>query len=265
MRRIVSRVRAVYRCYVEFNGRATAAAITLYGFLALFALCALAAAIVGILATGNDNVAEDIVNFLGIHGDAAKMVTDAVQTAQHSAKVASVVGVVGLIWVGSSFAVAVASAYNVAWGVEARVSRERLKGLGWLAGAAILLALGGFVTAGFATLPALVAPLVLAVGLFVNTLLWLWTSWILPNRRAPWRVLLPGALVGAVGLEALKIAGAYVVPRQVARSSAVYGTIGTVFALLAWLWLLGRLVVFVTVIEALTAESRLEGTPESGL
>ncbi len=70
----------------------------------------------------------------------------------------------------------------------------------------------------------------------MNTLLWLWTSWILPNRRAPWRVLLPGALVGAVGLEALKIAGAYVVPRQVAKSSAVYGTIGTVFALLAWLW-----------------------------
>ena len=48
------------------------------------------------------------------------MVTDAVNTAQHSAKVASVVGIVGLIWVGSSFAVAVASAYNVAWRVPRR-------------------------------------------------------------------------------------------------------------------------------------------------
>ena len=264
MRRIMTRVRAVYQCYLEVNGRATAAAITLYGFLALFALCALAVAIVGILATGNNNVAEDIVNFLGVHGDAATMVTNAVQTAQHSAKVASVVGVVGLIWVGSSFAVAVASAYNVAWRVEARVSRERLVGLGWLAGAAVLLALGGFVTAGFAALPALVAPLVLAAGLFVNTLLWLWTSWVLPNRHAPWRVLLPGALFGAVGLEALKIAGGYVMPILVARSSAVYGTIGTVFALLTWLWLLGRLVVFVTVVEVLTAASRRDAA-ESGL
>ena len=50
----------------ELNGRATAAAITLYGFLALFALCVLAVAIVGIVASGNDNVAEDIVNWLGM-------------------------------------------------------------------------------------------------------------------------------------------------------------------------------------------------------
>ena len=263
--KIVSRGRAYYERYLEINGRATAAAITLYGFLALFALCALAVAIVGILATGNDNVAEDIVNYLGVHGDAAKMVTDAVNTAQHSAKVASIVGIVGLIWVGSSFAVSVASAYNIAWGVPARISRERLLGLGWLAGAAILLALGGFATAGVSSLPALVVPLVLVLGLAVNTILWLWTSWVLPNRRVAWRVLLPGAIVGAVGLEALKLAGGYVVPILVRRSSAVYGTIGTVFALLAWLWVLGRLVVLVTVIESCSDEANALRAGSSGL
>jgi len=48
-----------------------------------------------------------------------------------------------------------------------------------------------------------------------------------------------------------------VVPVLVSRSSAVYGTIGTVFALLAWLWVLGRLVVVVTIIETLD-RSRLQ-------
>ena len=57
----------------------------------------------------------------------------------------------------------------------------------------------------------------------------------------------PGAIVGAVGLEVLKVAGAYVVPLLVAKSSALYGTIGVVFALIAWLWVLGRLVVLVTI------------------
>ena len=90
--------------------------------------------VVGIFATGNDDVAEDIVSWLGLHGDAAKTVIDAVNTAQHSAKVASVVGLVGLVWVGSSFAVAVASAYDVAWGVPSRAYAARLVGLGWLAG-----------------------------------------------------------------------------------------------------------------------------------
>ena len=250
MRPTIERVRVIVRRYGELNGRTSAAAITLYGFLALFALCVLAVAIVGLLATGNDHVAEDIVSWLGLHGDAAKTVVDAVNTAQHSAKIASVVGVIGLVWVGSSFAVTVASAYDVAWGVQSRTVRARLVGLGWLVGGGIILAIASTITALLTELPALVSPLVLAASLTMNTLLWLWTSWILPNRPAPpWRRLLPGSIVGAIGLEALKIAGGYVVPLLVAKSSAVYGTIGVVFALLAWLWVLGRLVVVVTIVE----------------
>lgn len=252
MRRIIERVRAIAQRYGELNGRVSAAAITLYGLFALFALCVLAVALVGIVATGNDDVAADIVSWLGLHGDAATTVIDAVNTAQHSAKVASIVGLVGLVWTGSSLAVSVASAYDIAWGVPSRTTRSRLVGLGWLATSGVLLAVGSFGTAGLSELPVLVTPLVLVLSLAVNTLLWLWTSWILPNRPRPsWRTLLPGAIVGAVGLEALKITGAYVVPVLVEKSSALYGTIGVVFALIAWLWVLGRLVVVVTIVETL--------------
>jgi membrane protein len=259
--RIVSRVRAVYRRYDALNGRATAAAITLYGFLALFALAVLAVAVVGFVESGNDHVAEDIVNWLGVTGTAAKVVTDAVKAASESARVASVIGIVGLVWVGSSFAVAIAHAYNEAWRVPTRVNFERLKGLGWLVGAAAMLAVGSVVTAGLAPLPTVLAPLVVLASLGVNTLLWLWTSWVLPNRRVPWRALVPAAVFGAVGLELLKLAGGYVVPLLVSRSSALYGTIGVVFALLAWLLVLGRLVVFVTVLEV-DGWERSHGTEE---
>ena len=258
---IVSRGRAIYQRYNQLNGRTTAAAITLYGFLALFALAVVAVAIVGFLSSGNDHVAADIVNWLGVTGTAAKVVTDAVDAASNSARVASVIGFVGLIWVGSSFAVAIAHAYNEAWRVPTRVNFARLKGLGWLGGAALMLGAGSVVTAGLATLPALLAPLVLTVSLGVNTALWMWTSWVLPNRRVSWRALLPAAIFGAVGLELLKLAGGYVVPLLVSRSSALYGTIGVVFALLAWLLVLGQLVVFVTVIEV-DGWERAHGTEE---
>jgi uncharacterized BrkB/YihY/UPF0761 family membrane protein len=43
----------------------------------------------------------------------------------------------------------------------------------------------------------------------------------------------------------------------VEKSSALYGTIGVVFALIAWLWVLGRLVVVVTIVETLD-RSRLQ-------
>ena len=143
-----------------------------------------------------------------------------------------------------------------------RAARARLVGLGWLAGAAVLLAAGGFVTAGLGVLPGWLAPLVIAVSLVVDTVLWLWTSWILPNRRvAAARRSFPAAVIGGVGLEILKLVGGYVVPLLVARSSALYGTIGVVFALLTWLLVLGRLVVLVSVIEVVGWE-HAHGTRE---
>ena len=260
-RRIFAAVRAVVDRYNAMNGRNTAAAITLYGFLALFALTVLATGVVGFISEGNDDVAERIVNWLGVEGAAAKTVTDAVSTAQSSATVATVVGLAGLIWIGSSFALAVASAYDTAWHVPTRSARSRLVGLLWLTGAFVLLAAGGYVTAIVSELPVLVAVLALVVSLLVNTTLWVWTSWILPNRRIPLRGMLPAAAVGAVGLELLKVLGAYVVPRLVASSSALYGTIGVVFALIAWLWVFGRLVVGVVLVEV-SAWERGHGTTE---
>lgn len=61
--------------------------------------------------------------------------------------------------------------------------------------------------------------------------------------------MLPAAIVGGVCLEALKLVGTFVIPRVVSRSSELYGTIGAVFALLVWFLVIGRVVVYVTLIE----------------
>ena len=248
---VASRVKPVLDRYRDLRGREEAAAITLYGLFALFALSVLAIAVVGFISADDHNVAERIVEGIGLTGSAAKIVTDAVTTAQESRATATVVGIVGLVWVGSSFAVTVASAYDHAYGVEQRFARARLVGLGWLLGAGVLLTAGSFVTGALSGLRWWLVPLVLAASIAVNTLLWLWTSWVLPNRKVALRPLIPAALVGAVGLEVLKIVGVLVVPRLVSKSSALYGTIGVVFALIAWLWFFGRLVVFVTILETL--------------
>ena len=235
--------------YSRLGGRNTAAAITLYGFLAMFALTVLATGVIGFISEQGDDVAERIVHWLGVEGAAAKTVTDAVKTAQQSAAVATMVGLVGLVWIGSSFALAVASAYDTAWQVPTRSTRARLIGLGWLIGAFVLVATGGFFTSLFDDLPVLLAIVSLVVSLGVDTGLWIWTSSVLPNRRIPLKAMLVPALAGAIGLEVLKVLGGYVVPRLVASSSALYGTIGVVFALIAWLWVFGRLVVGITVLE----------------
>ena len=81
-------------------------------------------------------------------------------------------------------------------------------------------------------------------ALLVEGGFFLWTFWALGDRRVPLRALVPGAIVGAVGLEILKIGATVYLPRLVAGSSALYGPLGVVFAILAWLALFARLIVY---------------------
>jgi membrane protein len=106
---------------------------------------------------------------------------------------------------------------------------------------------------GPVTVPAILAGFVLDVLLFV------WMFVVLTNVDLPWRVHLPGAVVGGVGVEVLKIVGSVYVPRLVASSSALYGSLGVVFAILAWLTLTARLVVYAAAFNVVRYE-REHGT-----
>jgi uncharacterized BrkB/YihY/UPF0761 family membrane protein len=88
----------------------------------------------------------------------------------------------------------------------------------------------------------------------LNLGLWVWSFKILATRDVGWKALLPGAVVGAVGLEILKFVGGYYVPGAVTSASALYGTLGVVFATLAWLLFFGRLVVYSAVVNVVRWE-----------
>lgn len=249
----------VQQRYSEVGGSALAAQITLNGFTAMFALIVLAVAVVGFLSAGNAHFARDLVRDLGLSGDAARTVIRAVNSAKESRSAATAVGLLGLLWVGISLGGSIANAYNRVWKVKSRGLVDKLIGFLWLIGAAILIALGAGATAAWSFLPGFFAPLVIILSIAVNAAIFMWTSWILANRRIPVRALVKPALIGGVALEVLKLLGGYVVPRMVASSSQLYGAIGVVFALLAWLFVLGRLIVYVIVIEVLMWEDE-QGT-----
>ena len=253
-------LRELQRRYNAIGGPTLAGGVTLYGFLALFALLVLGVAVLGLLSADNSHLAEDIAGELGLTGQAARTITDAVNAAQSSRRLATVIGVIGIVWLGTSLALVVANAFDAAWRISGRGIRDRLWGLLWLLGSAVLLGAAGIATAGWNLLPTAFAPLVVAISLAANGALWMWTSWILPNRSVSFRALVVPAALAAVALEVLKVVGAYVVPRYVAQSSELYGTIGIVFAILLWLLILGRVVVYIAVIEAWRVE-RAEPTP----
>ena len=239
-----------------------AAAVTLTAFLTLFPLVLVAIAVIGFVTASGNDVPQRIVENLGLTGKAADTVTDAIAVAERSRRTASIVGIAGLLWTGLGFGAALAYTYNTAWQVKGRGLKDKAVTLGWLAGLGVLVGASFAVTAGIEWLGTIAAPLLVVAGVALNTALFLWTSWILPNRKVGIRPLLGAAVAGGVVLEILKVVGTLVVPRFVANSSALYGTIGVVFAVLVWLLFLGRLVVYVAVTEVVQWEGR-RGTQET--
>jgi uncharacterized BrkB/YihY/UPF0761 family membrane protein len=251
--------------YHDLRGNVSANSITLNAFLALFAITLLAVALVGYLDRADVDVAKSITEWLGLSGDAARVVTDAVNTARDSARFATIVGFASVVTIGTSFSNAIATAYNIAWEVRNRGIIERLRGLAWLAGFGLLGAASVMATTLWTRLPSELSFLVVFVTLTANGVLWLFTSWWLPNRTTTFRAMLPAAAAGAAMLEALKVIGGIWVPRLVGNASELWGTIGTVFALLAWILFFGRVVVYVTIIEVLEAERLGQKEPPAGL
>lgn len=240
--------------FAEVHGSYLASAVTLTAFLSLFPLLLVAVAILGFVAAGQEDLPAKVIENLGLTGDAARIVTDSIGRAERTRGAALGLGTVGLLWSGLGLVAALQTAFNTVWQVPSRGLKDKLYGLAWLVGAAAIM-VGSFgLTTAVNFLPGFFAPLALLGAFVVNLALWLWSMKVLQNRSVRWLALLPGALSGAIGLEVLKAAGAIWVPRAVASSSALYGSIGTVFAVLAWLLFFGRLVVYATVVNVVRWE-----------
>jgi len=243
----------------ETNGGSVASAATVQLFVALFPLILVAIAVLGFVTSNDASVTGDIIDGLGLTGSAARTVQDAIETAQESRRAATVVGVLGLLWSGLGVTTAVSMAVRTPW--QRKIEGIKTKGFGliWLIVGA--LTLGGAIGAGALlnrTPEAIPRPVVtvglILVGIALELGFFLWTFWILGDRRAGWRAFVPGAVVGALGLEVLKLVGTVLVPRMVASSSSLYGPIGIVFAIIAWLTIFSKLIVYSSALNAVRYE-----------
>jgi YihY family inner membrane protein len=240
--------------FSEVKGGYLAAAITLAAFLSLFPLLLVAIAVVGAIAGERADLASTVISELSLRDEAARLVRRTLDTAQDSKRTASVLGLAGLLWSGLGLVATLQYAYNAVWQVLDRGIKDKLVGLGWLAGAGLIFAGSWALTNALRILPGFLAPIGILVAVAINVGLFLWSAKVLPNRDIGWRALVPGALLGGIGLEVLKALGSFYVPRVVAGSSALYGSIGVVFALLAWLFFFGRLIVYAATLNVVLWE-----------
>jgi membrane protein len=152
--------------------------------------------------------------------------------------------------------------HALAWGLPLgrfpRAPAATLAFVGWGVLFFAIWALGGWArkTLGPVGLPLTIA---LLGGFF---LLWLAVSMTLPHPPGlSWRAFVPGALLVAVGMEAIHLATVLYIAHKAEQASASYGALGIALVLLLWLYLLGRLIVASAFLNATIWENRGEHPP----
>lgn len=256
----------VQELVTEVNGSVVAAAITLTVFLSLFPLLLVAIAVLGFVAKGNHDLPKHVIDSLGVTGNAADTVTASIERAAQSRRAASIIGLLGLAWSGSAVAVALQQGIRAPWQDRPEGVKDRLRGIALIVVAGIGFAAVIALSSALNFLPedvpkVLISLAAIAIGLAAELGLFWFLFWALGPKHVPYRRLLPGALLAAVGFEVLKLVGTVYVPHLVASSSALYGPIGVVFAILAWLVLLARLIVYASALNAVLYQAEV-GTKE---
>jgi membrane protein len=241
------------------GGGPLSAALALAAFVSLFPLVLVGIAVVGFFASNDVNLAAETVDRLGLTGQAAETMLDAFDTAERTRRAVTVVGFVTLLWSGLGVVATLEAVINAAWQAKGRGLVGKLNALAWLAGAGSVLLVSIGLTSLANVLPGPAVVPTIAIGLAIDTVLFLWTFQQLANVSVGWRDHLPGAIVGAVGLGILKLVGAVYVPRLVGSASALYGSIGVVFAVLAWFVLGAKLLMYAAAYNVIRYE-RSHGT-----
>lgn len=242
--RVIDTVMTVNERVGVVGGGPLAANIAMSAFLSLFPLMLVGIAVLGWFSDADTDFAREAVDSLGLEGKAADTVLGAIQTAERSRNAATIVGLLGFAWSGLGVVGAVEGALDAVWQVRGRGITGKVHHLAWLLGAGALLIASLTIGPLLNVLPGPAIVASLAFGLVLDVLLFLWTFQKLNNAPVPLRAYVPGAIVGGIGLTVLKFVGGVYVPKLVADSSALYGSIGVVFALLAWLLLGAKLVVY---------------------
>jgi membrane protein len=242
--------------YEKIRGDRLAAAVTYFGFLSLFPLLILAYGILGYLVEFFPDVRTNVTSFLSeqFPGIDIEQITGVRATA-------GIIGLAGLLLAGLGWVSALREALRAVWrlGPPKRnfiVQRAFDALVLAILGLSVLVSLGisnvatnttqqilelmGLAGSGLANFLLPIVTTVLSIGVDMVVIVVAFTR--LPGVAIPRPSLLRGALLGAVGVEVLKLLGSFFVGRIV--SNPAYAPVAIAAGLLIWIDLLSRLLLF---------------------
>ncbi len=244
---------AVVQTFSKAQGALLSGSMAYFTFLSMVPLLMLAAFVIGTLARSSPQVSAAVSSAVGqlLPGLQGKEVVDQLVGARVAF---GIFGLLSVAYAGSGFVGAMTACMNRMWGVETGrnpVSQKAFNILIVMLLSAVLLgSVGLTVWIGYAARAVLgndAGPLLTLVSLLASPssmlVLLLLLYRLLPARRHSWPSQVPGALLGALGVEALKRGFALWTQRS-AGVAALPRSLLSVVLLLIWLGLFGQLVLY---------------------
>jgi membrane protein len=231
-----------------------AASVAYYALFSLFPLL-LALVAAGSLVLEDEQALQEAIDLVSNAIPVSQeLIRNNIRQVLQSRGAFGLVGLLGLVWSASGVFTNLARNINRAWSETERRGflRGRLLALAMVGVLAALLILSVVSTTVINLLPRLnvplwnstalyetalwpivtgLLPLLLSFGLFLALYRWV------PNTAVPWRAALWGAGVAALLWEVAKRGFIWYLDAGLARYSLVYGSLGTVVALMFWLYL----------------------------
>ncbi len=201
-----------------------------------------------------DENAEDI----GVGATMARTIATAAQQSETGRWWLVVLGSFFLLWFSWGLLRALRLVHAAAWGIELTPIRRPVRAVAFVIALPIAVftmsALAGWVRAHAPSGLGLLATLAITAGFAA---IWIFASMALPSRDVPWTAFIPGAILFAIGLQALHVFAVYYLSEKLAHQSELYGGLGVSATALFALFLVGRGIVWAAELNAVYDEVKL--------
>jgi membrane protein len=278
--------------YRRRQGDLMAAGVTYFGFLSLFPLLLLVASIAGLVLSADSLLQQELYDAIreAVPGSTGDWLVEQVQNAISSAGVVGIIALVGFLYTGLRLMDHLRIGMERIWKGhvdDPEFLRDNLQDVVAL----VALFVAGLLSLSLTVLVTQATTRVLgflglddapgfgvltwclgtALALAGDTVVFLWLLRFVPSVNHPFRLLLPGALFGAVGIEVLKIFGGIYL--SLISGSVTASAFGGAVGILVWINLVARFSFYTAAwtaslpaIEAATpeAESRPTGHVAAG-
>lgn len=250
-------IEEIYEKFSRDHGSFLAAAISYYALLSIFPLLLVMISAAGFFVAKGDTTNAALIYVHQIMPQFDGLIRDNIRSVVASRGQVGLIGILGLLWSGTAVFDALEYALDEIWGENKAKLLFRAK----LLGVVTVVGLGTVLVVITLAEPLLVAAenylrqAPLGRAIFSSYDLYFWLVSLLmaigvflvlyrfgPSRRPTFKEVWPGALAAGIIWELAKRLFSWYL-RNVAKFSAIYGSMGIIVGLLVWLYVLGIIVI----------------------